>query len=284
MMETPATDYLITEDHRAIGIEYPVSIGTAKAMVGLLGGLSDQTSPEIQKYGRVALNLRTLVRNFGDSLQKEHSLRNDVSYASNVVWSEIVTLKRIIENVLGKSSVIIYCCDMSSRKLEREFPRARIKVPATPKQQIYAEYEHRVIENILHLDTESLIQVGDLWSVSANHKTVMLTHTPVDLLSRYNFDELTLLESHTGALKGHLQWSSKLTGASNRIPFDRAMIQLFGDGTTFLTGPLAIKKFILELAEKKRWTGMTTQDYVLSSVKDAGESETHIYLASLYRS
>ncbi|MNZ57992.1 hypothetical protein D3C78_759890 [compost metagenome] len=107
----------------------------------------------------------------------------------------------------------------------------------------------------------------------------------MDLLQRYKFSSLTLLESHTGAAKPPALWYTKLTNGKEleHIPFDRMTLQFFGDNGNLFTGyPIKFRRIMLDIAKKNRWTALTTKDYIIQSVKKAYEPELERLVLNLY--
>ena len=101
----------------------------------------------------------------------------------------------------------------------------------------------------------------------------MLTHVAYDLLSYNKFNTLHLLESHTGKCKDISLWWTKLSNSKDlmRIPFNILTLQIFGDSQIFLPFPIETRKQILQLAEDKKWTNVTTKERIrlsLDTLKD----------------
>ena len=97
----------------------------------------------------------------------------------------------------------------------------------------------------------------------------MISPFPVDLvLTKGNRFE-NLVESHTGAIKPQQEWNTKLRDGNKypRIPFDKAMIQIFGDKENMLSPQtMAIRKRLAAVSEKYHWNPMTTRDRVVFCV------------------
>src|SRR5690606_9561418 len=97
------------------------------------------------------------------------------------------------------------------------------------------------------------VRYYDVYIEGKFQDTMLLTHIPVDLLSADRFSKLVLLESHTGAIKPHLSWYTKLTNGKElfRMPFNRFTLQVFGDnGVHFAPMPMKMKQAVKDISEK----------------------------------
>jgi hypothetical protein len=256
---------------REIGTAVPISIATALAIESLCGVHPDivvDRAPALD-YGRVMINLRTLVRNVHGALETE--MKKLVT--SKQIVTAIIEEMTIIESSVLRASngtcvVTYYLCSLDS--LRRDFPYAFLKVPNTELQRMYVDLERESLKELLKRVGAHDVRLYDVnIRDSFTDVTAMVTHLPIDLLSKGRFRELVLLESHTGAFKKQQQWHTKLTGGKDldRIPFNRLMLQIFGDnGQLFSPMPRVTKEKVLEVAEKRKWTIATTIDKILADI------------------
>lgn len=113
-----------------------------------------------------------------------------------------------------------------------------------------------------------------------------MTHVPVDLLTGTRFSKLTLLESHTAKLKNKLDWNSKLTNGKDlpNMPFNAMTLQVFGDGGLFFSPmPMAVKKEVMSIAEKYKWTPATSLDKVKYGLQGMNDHLTRQILLTMSR-
>lgn len=100
----------------------------------------------------------------------------------------------------------------------------------------------------------------------------MLTHLPLDLVHRHDFGKLMLLESHTGVLKPHTQFYTKLRDQRlemDHIPFTPATLQIFGDsGKLFAMQSPSLRDYVAKVATDGKWTPATTQERMIFTVKN----------------
>lgn len=238
---------------RAVGEKLPLSIGTAIA----LEALEDNV-----KYGSLWINLRTLFRNVYDSVETD--MRKYLSPTA-VVDTIIEELGYINEYSKGKIDHIqVYHREYAD--LLQRFPKAIIRVPNTPLQKSYDLFMHNVIDEVLRRDTDRTIDFNRGSQLAGKPVvSLIITHYPLDLLSRTQFTKLRLLESYTGLIKSKSQWNTKLTDGKllKEIPFNEFTIQLFGDGPVqFMRYPKKTRDAIIELASEYKWSSMTTMEKV----------------------
>jgi hypothetical protein len=158
-------------------------------------------------------------------------------------------------------------------------PEARFKQPSEGRQkllydlevgafkQIKEDYEAKRITDLLIFDC---FPNGD-------KNTTLLTHHPTDLLAYYNFPDLRLVESHTGKVKTRKDWYTKLNLPKGTvcIPFTKATLSLFGDGSYILGQDIKVRKVLIKIGEKYKWNTLTTHSRMLTDIKL--EYEPHLY-------
>lgn len=269
--------------------EAPLSIGTSLALESLGGfGEFPNDNPPIVSYNEIWVNLRTLFRNCFNAI--ERTARDDAQSQDILpaLISDMHVLHSTIElKSLNKMSVVFYLC--SYRSFEREFPNARWKKLTTNKQITEFQLEEATLKLLLseaNRPADLDIRLYDIRITDRGHRSVMLTHYPSDLLWRDRFEELVLLESHTGKLKKRAEWYTKLTGGKryDRIPFNRMTLQVFGDGNLlFASMSRKLKEALLELAERYRWTPLTTDDRVRYSLREMYDPRDRTFFMDLLK-
>lgn len=252
---------------RAVG-ELPLSIGTSLAM---------ETLEPNKRYGGLWINIRTLYRNIYDALDGEdrkalvaalgqdksnRTMREAVVAFTDTLEEE---LQRILQYGQGKlDKVTLYHREYAD--LLRRFPGAILFTPKTPLQKTYHFLMDNVIDEVLRRPIGQYVDFGKGSQLKGEPvKALILTHYPVDLLSRTEFIQLRLIESYSGAIKSKSQWNTKLTDGKlyPRIPFNEFTIQAFGDrNILFMRYPKSVREAVLELAERFKWTTMTTTDKI----------------------
>jgi hypothetical protein len=269
--------------------QIPVSIGTSLALEGAFGILEDNhdQNPVINRVDVVYVNLRTLIRNMVGAIEADdlsHVFPEDMAA---ILINEIITVEQAISSASsGRVKTQIYLCNY--RDIPKRYPFAILKNANTDRQRIAAlREENAVIELKGQLQHHPQIKIieTDTELKPDPRKVLMLTSYAVDLLQRYSFSGLTLLESHTGAVKSQAMWHSKLTGGKEltNIPFDQMTMQFFGDGSNLFTGyPIKYRRVVLDCAEKNRWNSLSTKDYIISCIQKLHEPELEKLIRNLY--
>ena len=266
---------------------YQMSIATSLAFEGLLheGEYADWKGPiPIHKYQEIYLNVRTLFRNAFYAFETNRErLTPEVMLAS--IEEDINTIYATAKAVAPSVLCVPYLCTYKSAN--RIFPEASFRTIAggqekmTPNQLHYNALEH----DTLKLYGEKYAEKFKSFDVfpKGQHDTLILTHYPADLLAYKDFPLLNLLESHTGKIKGRLEWYTKLNGKPEQIPFNKAFLTLFGDGYMFAPLDRKVRKVVLNTAEKYHWRQDTTMDRVYSCLKLVNEPFVIEFLHRLAR-
>lgn len=244
-------------NNRAVGKDVPFSVAMAIP-------IEAQLIKENISYEAVWLNARTVFRAYHGSYNAEN--RPGKMKIMEGFLQELSDIKAFIEQ-LGYEINVYYPL---YSKLSSKFPDANVKLETSPTQRIYADWEYSSAEVA---SKEKIIDQVCNYSIAGDNKnTVMITHYPIDLLSQYNFKELTLLESHSGSIKERLEWSSKLGFPSDigpKMPFNILTMQVFGDKSKLFKSikEQSQKKALLTLATDKKWKPFTTKSKIANDLK-----------------
>lgn len=255
---------------RELSTVIPLSIATGLAIESLLGVHPEipVDRPPVLGTKLVMINLRTLIRNVHGALETEIKKIVTPQAIGLAVSEEMIIIESAINKTSeGRALVVFYACSYQS--LKRLFPNALLRFANTDLQLKYANLEKTALKYILDSQPHHDVRTFDVDIDGQYPDTIIITHSPVDLLSRRHFEKLTLLESHTGAFKTHLQWNTKLTNGKDlvRIPFGRMSLQVFGDnGQHFSPMPNKIKDAVKDTAEKYLWTATTTHDKIVYGI------------------
>lgn len=270
-----ASSRLLAE--RALG-QYPLSVATSLAIESACGIHPDikVSAPPIRDYQYFWINLRTLYRNMLGALDGEAAgLVVDESLAE-AIQSEMDMIEKIIGEVSSYTKIQFYVSNYKG--LEQKYPHAVIRRDSTEKQKHYTALQTSALKILLAMDRHPgtdehhhRIAVFELKLKPKPQagKTLMLTHFPFDLCSAKEFGELVLLESHTGAIKERAQWYTKFLNGKDlpMIPFREDMLQIFGDAETFRPGDIRLRRELIDLAVKYRWTAVSTRDKILYAIE-----------------
>lgn len=247
--------------------QFPVSIGTSLALEGAAGVYPDREespAPILQhRYADLWFNLHTLFRNMFEACDRSEREKLTGDAFAIAMVEEISIITSTVQKISdGKTQAVFYGMDYGL--LPKEFPHALLRVPSTPKQLTMRKIQDRCFK-LLPPQTKGMpVTWFNSLKIPGRHpEALIVTHCLTDLLSRYQFRRLDLLESHTGIIKPYPQWNTKLTGGKEleQIPFCRMSLQLFGDkGHHFNAMPIALKRAVLAVAEQDHWTALTTKD------------------------
>ena len=269
--------------------QIPVSIGTSLALEGAFGILEDNHNPKpiIHSVDVMYVNLRTLIRNMVGSIDPEQLSKVFPEDMAFMLTNELTTIREAVALVSkGRVKVQYYLCNY--RTLPKRYPAARLKNANTDKQKFDAMREENTVmelKRILDHHPEVGLIESDIDLPNDNRRVLLLSSYAVDLLQRYRFQSVMLLESHTGAVKPPSMWHTKLTNGKELscMPFDRMTIQFFGDNNNLFSGyPIKARRVLIDIAIKNRWNALTTKDYILSCVKKAYEPELELLMHRLY--
>ncbi|MBE0438170.1 MAG: hypothetical protein IBX57_00185 [Gammaproteobacteria bacterium] len=280
-------NYVVEREKGAV----PISIPTSLALEGIFAfGEYESLKPTFGQVDELWINLRTLFRNFLNSIDREVHQSLVVEQILDFFIEDInIVMSTVDIKSSGRVKTKFYLPLYEHKELVKLFPHANIKQAHTPKQLFEKNFEDSTLGAILSM-SDSIFQEGQFETLAVKLKggpfrAALLTHYPLDLLWRSKFTDLFLLESHTGKLKSKNLWHSKLTGGNklNRIPFNKLTIQVFGDNSTMFNSlSPKLKKALIELSERYKWTPVTTMDKVtfnIQSIKDAEIKEQLLELS-----
>lgn len=262
-----------------------LSIGTSLAIESFCGILPDSKEiwRPVESTQEIWINLRTLVRNMHGAL--DHETKDLIAPESLLpaLQEELLIIEGAVTQYSNrKCKVVFYVCGYTH--LERVYTGAVLKDYKTDKQLIYRNLEQVAVAEVLkHRGEHEIIYFPE--DLKGNGKSIaLITHCPIDLLSKYSFNEIALLESHTGTLKRHTAWNTKLSNGKEltRIPFNKMTLQVFGDGIMFSPMPIKIRRFIVELAEKSKWTTITQKEKIIYSIKQKHDPVAEAFYIGLF--
>lgn len=260
----------VAVDNREKG-QVPISIGTSLAIEAGSGVYPDrpESPPPFTRAKQLWINLRTLVRNLYACLPtdlKETVLPDDLWQAALEEMSIIPSA--VEQGSMGNTRVVYYVSDYKG--LTSKYPGAILREPKTPKQIFQQKVEDTTLRLMLENNHQHHVEFFDFDIQGQHPASFIITHLPIDLLARYRFERLELLESHTGKLKGPGAWNTKLTNGKDlsNIPFNAFTLQLFGDnGHMFAPQSITLRRKMLELAHRWSWTNITTMEKIRDTVK-----------------
>lgn len=258
--------------------KFSLSIGTSLAIETLFGinDLVPASNPlPYTKYEYLFINIRTLVRNLYNAVQKELKTTWTRDHYKREIMDELLILPEIInDQSKGKLGLVYYI--NSYQSLSKKYPNAILRQSKTVGQKLYDDIEDYIVNHILKLthDGKMNIMLNDMVITlpERSRGNLVLSHVPVDLVPFARTSKIHLLESHTGIIKDAGRWYTKLNGKElERIPFGEFSIQVYGDSKHFTGLSFKYKKHLIELANANRWNQYTGDKVIrmqLSRIKD----------------
>lgn len=263
----------------------PVSIGTSLAVEAACGVYPERpVSPApLMQVKEVWFNIRTLVRNLIGALPSDIKDHITPPHLLPALMEEMGILESAVaKGSNGMARVVYYCCDYTP--ISRKFSKAVLKTPKTDKQVMQFAIEEKTVLALLKESLPFDIRTFRYELIGKFPASFIVTHLPIDLLSKYSFAKLELLESHTGKIKPWAQWNTKLTNGKElpNIPFNSFTLQVFGDNGNHFSPMLpSLKKEVLRLAEEDRWTAITTDEKIRASLRKIANPTERTVLMSL---
>ena len=253
------------ESSKVIG-SFPISIGTSLALESLFEGPLPPYDPDrkipnkinINEYEILLININTLFRNL---LGADKNILNNKPYKILDLILEEVELIREIFKDKGAKEPIYYNNDYSF--IKDHGCQARIR-KHQKNEEVFYQYLLKQLDGKSYFNFRGMIK-------STHNKPLIITHHPWDLLSYKNYQQLDLLESHTGVLKKRKDWWSKYhkVGRANmsHLPFNKSLLTIFGDNYDTLGMDLLTRKTVLAIGERERWHPLTTEAKVINDLK-----------------
>lgn len=271
---------------RAVG-QIPISIPTSLALEGAFGIHPDRERPPyppINDYSQIWINVRTMVRNLLGSVEKGLYEYWDPRWVGIVLPEEMRQIETaVISQTNGKCGVVFY--NLAYERLAKVLPNYTPRPAHTEKQLYHERVESESARVALSLAEGVDIRNLDQAFIEApREKVALVTHIATDLLSRYNFEVLDLLESHTGAIKKPALWYTKLTNGRNLppMPFNKFTVRVFGDnGNLVASQDIKLRRAVIRLAEEFSWTPITTMDKIRQNVSTIEDREMRAAIIKL---
>lgn len=259
---------------------FMLSIGTSLSFESLFPGTQPPYDPdraipnkvELNDYDELWINVFTLFRNIVGAVPtiKIPTLTpEDVWY---VLGEEVELIQDIVKMYTGGNVKVVFYSSFY-QDLKNQFKHASVRVDNTEKQRQMTDLLTSSVSAFYKVQTKrdtlkhfKLYLEGD--QQSRNKKVLLLSNYAFDLLSHNQFSKMDLLESHTGVLKEKAKWHTKYSDGKNlvRMPFNKMLLQVFGDSQTFYPMDKNLRKEIIDLSESAKWNPLTTDERVRFTV------------------
>lgn len=284
-MEATTTNYANSADGRALGY-FQLSIATSLAIesaVGIHPDLPPPRSMPIRQFKELRVNVRTLYRNVVGAMAKDIAATISSVEVAQIMLEEMNVIPDMLREYAGHPVKVVYYFN-NMKNLELKYPEAEFRKDGTQKQQQFTQGLKDVLKLIAHHHRE-MIEVFDDKPPGNGVDTLIITHVAYDLLWYNNFGSLTLLESHTGKIKNKALWSSKYYQGTHlsMIPFTEELLQVFGDLEVFHPLDVKLRKAIIELAEKRGWSSVTTRARIVDGIGELPNPAHVLKMKKIYK-
>lgn len=255
--------------------QFAINIPTSLALESLMDVNPEvqHKSPPYQNYDEYWLNTRTLYRNIVGSFPADVNTLLMPDIIAELMHDEWEAIKKIIHDKTRMKPVLYLC---NYKKLYTRYKQHTVfRSDTTVKQGEERLRMTKAIEQFLKDVGEDYVKMfdTDIEPENKQGRFIIQTHLAVDLLSKRHFDDLDLLESHTGAIKNQSLWYTKFNNGKelSMIPFNHYFLRIFGDKEFFGPKDIALRKEIIDIATKFKWGPLTTDARVrmgLDSMKN----------------
>lgn len=264
---------------------FAVSVGTSLALESIF--ISDQPSIDpdrippqkvnIGNYDEFWINIATLFRNLIGALPKEGANSVSSPDIKEALINEMAYIADLVSHYSErKTNTIFYVCEYKKiEAMESKF--IMVRKDNTVNQKNYRALLNKTLQDILNsvgkddnvrlFDSDINVSPKGKPAISSKKcRAIILTHNAFDLTSQHRFANLDLIESHSGVLKKRAMFYTKYLNGNDlpMIPFMRSLLPVFGDRENFSPIAISIRKALLDLAVKNRWTQLTT----IAKIKD----------------
>ena len=258
---------------------YPLSVGTSLAFESIFPTTNpgidvNRVIPQrikLTDYDEIWVNLATLVRNMYGSLPKEDAAMVSGQALAEAVLGEMEMIQSLCLNESNnRIQPVFYAC--SYKKLEQKASKyVTLRTDDTVNQKIYRTLLQLALKTVYSKLNENktlrsydseLNRPGSPYHRKT--RAIIVTHSAWDLTSYKNFDNLDLVESHTGVLKTRATWYTKYQNGKElgMLPFMEGLLQVFGDSEHFRPMDIRLRRELIDVAQEFRWSPVTTRDKV----------------------
>lgn len=241
--------------------QYPVNIPTSLALESLMGIHPERKWPKPPhlNYDEYWLNARTLYRNIVSSYPADVNTILTPAVIAELMDDEWNAIKNVL-SIHSRLKPTLYLCNYKAI-YARYKHHSIFKSDTTERMKEERKRMEKAIDLFLDEHGREYIEMFDT-DIHPHHKDgrfIMQTHIAFDLISYRHFEDLDLLESHTGAIKNRSLWYTKYNNGKDlsMLPFTQYFLRIFGDKEFFSPKDSALRKAIVEVAQKYGWGPLT---------------------------
>lgn len=252
----------------------PISIGTSLALESLFQGTQapyDKTRviPEtisVAEYQECYLNVETMIRNIQGAVDRVSFIDSSPQEIVDIILSEIDIIESVFQ-IEGSDLCRPVFFHNTFKSLRSEYNgRGKFREAQTTIQKAYELKVDQVLKKLTKTSNK-VLEFDTNVKPNANEgdrpSALIVTHFPADLLSRKYFKKLDLLESHTGVVKKFQNWNTKYAPVGedslSHLPFCKSLLIIFGDRSMIEPLEPKLRRKILDISIKDKWTPFTTE-------------------------
>ena len=250
--------------------QYSLSIGTSLALESLANIHPETKHKSVphHEYTHLWVNLKTLARNIVQAFPSGINHLITPGVLSELLTDEYRTIEQWARDNT-RLKVTLYMSFYKDMERRYNTQHSLVRRDSTDKQKSDRQRINQAIEAFTaqfgktRVEVERFMKVFDTdieCKKEEQGKILMLTHIPFDLVKYKTFGNLTLLESHTGAIKNRSLWYTKYLNGKDlsMIPFTLYFMRVFGDKETFAPMDSKLRKELIALAQDDGWSAVTT--------------------------
>lgn len=255
-------------ERKVSGFQLSISTGMAMETLFDLRATAydpDRTPPpraSLADYDSLWINVDTLLRNiinastYGDARE----LRPEM--VGGALEEEIDLIQNLC-SIEGKGQLtpFFYATNYTDY-FRKKSPEYKPRVPTSGKQVAWFQALDGG-RNFTIKNGAAISEFGHTGLVpkQPGERILIISHLPPDLLSYRDFGKMELLESHTGVIKTRRQWNTKYHPLGpekfENMPWCRPLLCYLGDKYVFAPLSINVRKKLLELSQRRKWTPMT---------------------------
>jgi hypothetical protein len=251
---------------RPIGA-HPITVGTSHAIESIVDGNNQAYDPQrkiikvdLSAFDEYWINVFTIARNIIQSVPSKDLIHIDCAGVEHILKREVDYIKSVISPL---KPVVFYYCEYNN--LGRIHKNANFKNDNTEKSKMFSNLIMDSLSAFIkneNKESDNIKVFSNELGGFSNKNVLITTSHAYDLISAKCFNDCTLLESNTGALKKKPLWYTKLAyGNKNpRLPLNNITIQIYGDSQMFRPIEKYLRDAVDSIAETFEWTYMTTVD------------------------
>ena len=220
----------------------------------------------------IYFNAKTLYRNYiacleGNVDDKVKQLKSNIT--SRPIIADFIDDTKLLVNSFMEAGYEVYIYDIDYKPFLKTVSTVRDPSMFRGAKLVVRKTEPDAISKLSESFKGIFIETKPKFKFVKEYYIV--THIGIDLLNISGNRNVTLVESHTGALKDHTKWYNKYAKiGSNRMdvfPLVEWLYKILGDSDYVTPSEIRIRKYLYDVAIKNNWYGDLTEHEVVAMFK-----------------